>query len=98
MDPDYEKYLNSCGIKKSHVIKVTVKEVSSELPQKGGALLWTTTCKGFGSMHAVIKAIYEALPDYKGRRIFVDIKNKTNGMHIMCSSHYVPLNRIPLKL
>ena len=98
MDSEYEKYLNSCGIKKSHEIRVTVREVTPELPQKGGALLWTTTRKGFSSMHAIIKAIYEALPDHKGKRIFVDVKNKTNGMHIMCSSHYVPMNRIPLKL
>lgn len=98
MDSEYEKYLNSCGIKKSHEVEIIVKETSPEIPQKGGTLLWTTTHKGFGSMHAVIKSIYEALPDYKGKRIFVEVKNKTTGMRIMCSSHYVPKNRIPFKL
>lgn len=98
MDSEYEKRLNSCGIKKSHEVCITVREVSSEIPQKGGNLLWTNTNKGYGSMHAVIKAIYSALPNYRGKRIYVKVKNKTNGMIILCSNHYVPLNRIPLKL
>ena len=34
MDPEYKKYLDSCGIKKNHIIKIVVREVSSEIPQK----------------------------------------------------------------
>jgi len=98
MDPEYEKELSRLGIKKGHVIEVVVREKSSELPQKGGAILWKTTGNQFGSMHAVIKAIYEALPTYKGKRIFVEVKNKTNGKCTICSSHYVPLKRIPFTL
>ena len=61
MDPEYEKHLNSCGIKKNHEVKITVREVSSECPQSGGELIWTHTGKGYGSMHAVIKEIYSAV-------------------------------------
>ena len=49
-------------------------------------------------MHAVIKAIYKALPDYKSKRIWVEVKNKTNGMVTICNSHYIPKNRIPFTL
>ena len=98
MDPEYKKYLDSSGIKKNHIIKIVVREVSSEIPQKGGTLLWSNRSKGYGSMHAVIKAIYTVLPNYRGKRIFVEVKNETNGMFAVSSHHYVPLNRIPLKL
>ena len=98
MDPEYEKYNNSCDIKKGHMVQVIVKETSSSTPQKGGEVLWTATKNDFGSMHAVIKAIYEALPEYKGKRIWVEVKNKTNNMGTICSSHYIPKNRIPFTL
>ena len=98
MDPEYKKDLSRIGIKKGHVIEVVVREKSPELPQKGGAILWKTTGNQFGSMHAVIKAIYEALPTYKGKRIFVEVRNKANGKFTICSSHYVPLKRIPFTL
>ena len=49
-------------------------------------------------MHAVIKAIYEALPEYKGKRVFVDVWNKTSGEIYRCSHHYIPKNRIPFTL
>ena len=98
MDPEYEKELSRLGIKKGHVIEVVVREKSSALPQKGGAILWKTTGNQFGSMHAVVKAIYEALPTYKGKWIFVEVRNKTNGKCTICSSHYVPLKRIPFTL
>lgn len=98
MNPEYEKQQNSCGIKKNHEINIIVREVSSEFPQSGGELIWTHTGKGYGSMHAVIKAIYSALPDYKGKRIFVKVQNKTIGKFTICSHHHIPLNRIPFKL
>jgi len=97
MDPEYEKELSRLGIKKGHVIEVVVREKSSELPQKGGAILWKTTGNQFGSMHAVIKAIYEALPTYKGKRIFVEVKTKTNGKFQICN-HHIALKRIPFTL
>ena len=97
MDPEYEKELSRLGIKKGHVIEVVVREKSSELPQKGGAILWKTTGNQFGSMHAVIKAIYEALPTYKGKRIFVEVKNKTIGKFQICN-HHIALKRIPFTL
>lgn len=98
MNIEYEKQLNSSGIKKNHQVRITVREVSLETPQKGGTLLWSNTSKGYGSMHAVIKAIYTALPNYRGRRLFVEVKNNSNGKVFLCSSHYVLVNRIPLKL
>ena len=97
MDPEYEKELSRLGIKKGHVIEVVVREKSSELPQKGGAILWKTTGNQFGSMHAVIKAIYEALPTYKGKRIFVEVKNKTKRKFQICN-HHIALKRIPFTL
>lgn len=97
MDPEYEKELSRLGIKKGHVIEVVVREKSSELPQKGGAILWKTTGNQFGSMHAVIKAIYEALPTYKGKWIFVEVRNKTNGKFQICN-HHIALKRIPFTL
>ena len=69
MDQEYENKLKRCDIRKGHIVQVIVKETSSNFPQGGGDVLWRTTGKDFGSMHAVIKAIYEALPDYKGKRI-----------------------------
>ena len=98
MDIEYENELKRCGIKKGHIVKVTVKEILSDIPQRGGDVLWRTTGKDFGSMHAVIKAIYEALPEYKGKKVWVEIKNKTNGMGTICSTHYIPKNRIPFTL
>lgn len=98
MDQEYENKLKRCDIRKGHIVQVIVKETSSNFPQGGGDVLWRTTGKDFGSMHAVIKAIYEALPDYKGKRIWVEVKNMTNGMVTICSSHYIPKNRIPFTL
>ena len=98
MDPVYEKELNSCGIKKSHVIEVIVRETTSDTCQTDGAVLWKTKRKGFGTMHAVIKSFYEALPEYRGKRVYVQVRNETAGKIVICSSHYMPLNRIPLYL
>ena len=60
MDQEYENKLKRCDIRKGHIVQVIVKETSSNFPQRGGDVLWKTTGKDFGSMHAVIKAIYEA--------------------------------------
>lgn len=98
MDQEYENKQKRCGIKKGHDIQIVVRETSSNISQRGGDVLWTTTGKDFGSMHAVIKAIYKALPDYKSKRIWVEVKNKTNGMVTICNSHYIPKNRIPFTL
>ena len=98
MDQEYENKLKRCDIKKGHIIQVIVKETSSDISQRGGGVLWKTTDNIFGSMHAVIKAIYEALPEYKGKRVWVEVKNKTNGMVTICSSHYIPKSRIPFTL
>jgi len=98
MDPDYESKQKRCGIKKGQQVQVIVKESSPEIPQKGGNLLWRKTSKEFTSMHAVIKAIYEALPEYKSKRVFVDVWNKTSGERYRCSHHYIPKNRIPFTL
>lgn len=97
MDPEYEKKINRCGIKKGQSIHIAVKEYCPELPQMGGNLLFENSSDNFSSMHAVIKTIYEALPEYKGKRVFVEILNKTSGEFIG-SVHFVHRNRIPLQL
>lgn len=98
MDQEYENKIKRYDIKKGHIVQVIVKETSTNFPQKEGDVLWTTIGENFGSMHAVIKTTYEALPDYKGKRIWVEVKNKTNGMVTICSSHYIPKNRTPFTL
>lgn len=54
MDQEYENKLKRCDIKKGHNIQIVVRETSSDIPQRGGDVLWRTTGKDFGSMHAVI--------------------------------------------
>jgi len=95
MDTEYENKMSRLGIKKGHTIEVVVREWSAVQPQRGGEILWTTTSKGFGSMHAVIKAIYEALPTYKGKRINVEVRNQTNGECTKHWGHCISKNRIP---
>lgn len=60
MDPKFEKYNNSCGIKKGNEVQITVWETYGKVGSKGGALLWSNTSKEYGTMHAVIKDIYTA--------------------------------------
>lgn len=98
MDKEFEKYHNRCGIQKSDTIRIIVKETSRDYTKKAGKTLLTKTCSGFSSMHAVIKSIYETLPEYKGRRIYVEVWNTTNGMVAISNMHYVPKNRIPFTL
>lgn len=98
MDPEYEKKTNSLGIKRSHEIQIIVREASSRSSFNKGALLWTNTSKGYGTMHAVIKAIYEALPGHRGKRLDIEVWNKTAGLRVTCWGHHVSLNRIPRQL
>ena len=98
MDPEYEKYNNSCGIKKNHEVQITVWEATGKAGSKGGALLWTKTSNKYGTMHAVIKDIYTALPEYRGKYLNIEVWNKTTGMGVTCKNHRVPLNRIPRQL
>lgn len=95
MDPEYEKKTNSLDIKKSHEIQITVREASSRPNFKKGTLLWTNTSKGYGTMHAVIKDIYTALPEYRGKYLNIEVWNKTTDISVTCRNHHVPLNRIP---
>ena len=48
MDPEYEKYNNTCGIKKGHEIQITVREATGKMTQGKGALLWTNTSNEYG--------------------------------------------------
>jgi len=98
MDPEYERKLGTCGIKKSHVVRIIVKETSKEFLHKGGNTLLQVEKKGFYSMRSVLRLIYERLPQYRGKRIWVEITNKSNGMCTICNSHYCPVNRIPQTL
>lgn len=98
MDPEYEKYNNSCGIKKGHEVQITVRESTGKINSGNGALLWSNTSKEYGTMHAVIKAIYTALPEYKGKYLNIEVYNKSTGLGVSCRNHLVPLNRIPRTL
>lgn len=98
MESKYERALNTCGIKKSHEVRITVKEVSKDFPQKGGEILMQVERKGFYSMRSVLRMVYEELPQYRGKRIWIEVKNKSNGEYTICSSHYCPINRIPQTL
>ena len=97
MDAEYENKLERFEIKKGQLVQVTVKEFCSELPQKGGNFLFEKSSDKFSSMYAVIKTIYEALPEYKGKRIFVEVFNKTSG-EIIRSVHFVHRNKTPFHL
>ncbi len=98
MDPEYEKYNNTCGIKKGHEIQIIVREATGKMTQGKRALLWTNTSNKYGTMHAVIKAIYTALPEYQGKYLNIEVWNKTIGMRVTCKNHHVPSNRIPRQL
>lgn len=98
MDPEYEKYNSSCGIKKGHEVQITVWEASGKVGSKGGALLWSNVSNKYGTMHAVIKAIYTALPEYRGKYLNIEVWNKTIDLRMKCWNHHVPLNRIPRTL
>ena len=98
MDPEYEKYNNSCGIKKGHEVQIIVREGTGKMASKKGALLWENTSKEYGTMHAVIKAIYTALPEYRGKYLNIEVWNKTIDLKGEWRNHHVPLNRIPRQL
>lgn len=98
MNPKYEKKMNSCGIQKGHVVQITVRESTGQMTQGEGALLWTKTSNEYGTMHAVIKDIYTALPEYRGKYLNIEVWNKTTDKGVTCRNHHVPLNRIPRTL
>jgi hypothetical protein len=100
MNSEYEKKMkmNSCGIEKSHEIRIIVRETSSKTTPNEDKMLWTKTGISYGTMRAVIKAIYTALPKYRGKRLDIEVWNKTTGLGITCWGHHVPLNRIPRQL
>lgn len=98
MDPEYEKKMNSCGIQKGHEVQITVRESTGKMVPEEGALLWTNTGNDYSTMHAVIRAIYTALPAYRGKYLNIEVWNKTTNMGVTCRNHHVPLNRIPQTL
>lgn len=98
MDTIYEKKTNDFDIKKGHEIQITVREATGKMTQGEGALLWTNTGNEYGTMHAVIKAIYTALPEYRGKYLNIEVWNKTIGLNGRWINHHVPLNRIPRTL
>lgn len=98
MDLEYKKYNNSCGIKNGYEIQIIVREATGKIASKEGALLWTNTGYEYGTMHAVIKAIYTALPEYRGKYLNIEVWNKTIGLKGKWINHHVPLNRIPRTL
>jgi len=68
--------------KKGHEIQVAVREATGKMSSGEGALLWTITSNEYGTMHAVIKAIYTALPEYRGKYLNIEVWNKTVGTNI----------------
>jgi hypothetical protein len=98
MDPEYEKKMNSCGIQKGHEVQIAVREATGKMTQGEGALLWTKTGNEYGTMHAVIKDIYTALPEYRGKYLNIEVWNKTLNIKSVQKNHHVPENRIPRTL
>lgn len=98
MDSEYEKKMNRCGFTKGHEVQITVREATGKMACGEGTLLWTNTSNEYGTMHAVIKAIYTALPEYRSKYLNIDVWNKTTGLKGDWHNHRVPLNRIPRTL
>lgn len=79
MDPDYEREQDKCGVRKSHMVEIVVKSFVGYGDVKGrGELLFKIREKGFCSEHGFLKRIYESLPEYRGKRLWIQIHNLTN--------------------
>lgn len=96
MDSAIEREQEKCGVKKSHLVKIVVKEYTGSNDVKGtGKVLLEIQEKGFSSVHGFLKRIYESLPEYKGKRLWIQIHNLTNGQMSICSRHLYRKNKIP---
>lgn len=99
MDPDYEREQDKCGVRKSHMVEIIVKSFVGYGDVKGrGELLLKIREKGFCSEHGFLKRIYESLPEYRGKRLWIQIHNLTNGQMRLCSGHLFRKNKIPFKI
>ena len=99
MDPDYEREQDKCGVRKSHMVEIVVKSFVGYGDVKGrGELLLKIREKGFCSEHGFLKRIYESLPEYRGKRLWIQVHNLTNGQIRICSGHLFRKNKIPFKI
>ena len=99
MNPDYERELDKCGVRKSHMVEIVVKSFVGYGDVKGrGELLLKIREKGFCSEHGFLKRIYESLPEYRGKRLWIQIHNLTNGQMGIWSGHLFRKNKIPFKI
>ncbi len=59
--------------------------------------LFTTTRKGFRTIHGVLKFIYEQLPEYKKKTVLIKIKNMSTEKFAI-AEHRIKENRVPNSL
>ena len=97
MDSDYEREQEKCRVRKNHLVEITVKKYNGPHDCKGsGELLLHIKEKGFGSVHGFLKRIYESVPEYKGKYLWICVHNLSNGQKCICK-HIFKKNRIPFR-
>lgn len=97
MDPNYEREQEKCGVRRNHLVEITVKKYNGSNDCKGsGELLLHIKEKGFCSVHGFLKRIYESIPEYKGKCLWICVHNLSNGQKCICT-HIFKKNRIPFR-
>ena len=97
MDSDYEWVQAKCGVRKNHLVEITVKKYNGPHDYKGsGELLLHIKENGFCSVHSFLKRIYESIPEYKGKYLWICVHNLSNGQMSICT-HILIKNRIPFR-
>ena len=82
-----EEYLKSLFLlKKSNKIKIKVSF--------RGTVLINTIQNGFSTMHGILKYIYEQLPDYKKKKVRIELKNLETS-HFIIAEHRIREKYIP---
>ena len=97
MDQDYEREQEKCGVRRSHLVEIIVKKYNGPNDSKGsGELLLHIKERGFCSVHGFLKRIYESLPEYKGKCLWICVHNLSNGQ-MDIYTHIFKKNRIPFR-
>ena len=97
MDQDYEREKEKCGVRKNHLVEITVKKYNGPHDCKGsGELLLHIKERGFCSVHGFLKRIYESIPEYKGKCLWICVHDLSNGQ-VGIYTHIFKKNRIPFR-
>jgi hypothetical protein len=96
INPQWEYKQLTCGeIKKGDLISILVKESKGV---NGITDLLEVQKTGFTSMRSVIRYIYDSLPTYKGKCLYIKVVNTNNGKFIISNSHRYREEVIPRAL